>query len=67
MLSGWLLAGLVPVCEALDPRWVLVAFFLRGFLLACGSYHAIAWYVEHSVGRGHGGENFAAAVVEFLP
>jgi hypothetical protein len=26
-----------------------------------------AWYGEHAVGRGHGGENFAAAVVEFLP
>ena len=42
-------------------------FFLRGFRLACVSYHAIAWYVEHAVGRGHGGENYAAAVVEFLP
>jgi hypothetical protein len=39
------------------------ALFLRGFLLACVSHHAIAWYGEHAVGRGHGGENYAAAVV----
>ena len=39
----------------------------RGFLLAYFSYHAIAWYVVHAVGRGHGGENIAAAVVVFLP
>ena len=31
--------------------------FRRGFLLACVSYHAAAWYVAHAVGRGHGGEN----------
>jgi len=46
----------------MGPVWSM-----RGFLLACVSYHAIAWDVEHTVGRGHGGENNAAAVVEFLP
>jgi hypothetical protein len=51
---------------ALVPMGSL-AVFRRGFLLACVSYHACAWYVEHAVGRGHGGENNAAAVVLFLP
>ena len=46
----------------MGPVWSV-----RGFLLACVSYHAIAWYVEHTVGRGHGGESKAAAVVVFLP
>ena len=39
----------------------------RGFLLACVTYHAFAWHVEHAVGRGHGGEYYAAAVAEYLP
>ena len=40
---------------------------LRAYLLAYFAYHAIAWYVVHAVGRGHGGENIAAAVGVFLP
>ena len=40
---------------------------LRACLLAYFAYHAIAWYVVHAVGRVHGGENIAAAVVVFLP
>ena len=37
------------------------ARFRRGFLLACGAFHACAWQVAHAVGRGHGGEYYAAA------
>ncbi len=41
------------------------------FLAVASCWHAsrimLAWYVEHAVGRGHGGENIAAAVVVFLP
>jgi hypothetical protein len=55
-------------CESSDSLLFLLLFlFRRVFLLAYFSYHAIAWYVVHAVGRWHGGENCAAAVVEFLP